>query len=47
MTRETTPTIEAEREVENEERGIFEDYIEQPVPFPTNVEETIAPPVRT
>ena len=27
--------------------GVFEDYIEQPVLFPTTVEETVAPPVRT
>ena len=45
--RETVHTEEAEREVENEEREIFEDYTEQPVLFPTTVEETVAPLVRT
>ena len=39
--------VEAEREVENEERGIFEDCTEQPVLFPTTAEETTASPVRT
>ena len=45
--RETIPIIEVEREFENEERGVFEDYIEQPVFFPTTVEEIPAPPVST
>ena len=45
--RETVHTVEAEREVENEEKGIFEDYTEQPVLFSTTVEETVAPFVKT
>ena len=44
---EKVPTIEAEKEVENEERGIFEDYTEQLVLFPTTIEETTTPLVRT
>ena len=45
--KETIPTVEAEREDENEEMGNFEDYTKQPVLFPTIVEETAPPPVRT
>ena len=39
--------MEAEGEFENEEMGVFEDYTEKPVLFPTIVEETAAPLVRT
>ena len=45
--KETISTVEAEGEFENEERGIFKDYTEQPVLFPTSVEETTAPPIIT
>ena len=45
--RKTVPTVEDEREFEIEERGIFEDYTEQPVLFPTTAKETTAPPVKT
>ena len=39
--------VEAEREFENEEMGVFEDYTEQPVLFPTTTEEKAALLVRT
>ena len=45
--REIIPTVEAKGEFENEERGIFEDYTEQPMLFATTIEETIAPPIIT
>ena len=45
--RETVPTVEAEVECGNEDRGVFEDYIEQPVLFPTTAEETITPLIIT
>ena len=45
--RETVLTVEAEREFENEERGVFEDYTEQPVLFPTTIEQIATPPIRT
>ena len=43
--REIVNTVKAEREVENKERGVFEDYIEQPVLFPNTTEETTTPHV--
>ena len=43
--RETILTLEVEGEFENEERGVFEDYTEKPVLFPTTSEETTTPPV--
>ena len=44
---EIIPTVEADREFENEERGVFKDYTEQLVLFPATVEEITAPPIRT
>ena len=45
--RETVHVEEAEGEFGNEEMGVFEDYTNQPMLFPTTVEEAIALPVRT
>ena len=41
--RETIPTMEAKEEFENEERGGFEDYPEQPMLSPTTKEAASAP----
>ena len=45
--KEIVPTLEGEVRFENEERGDFEDYTEKLVLFPTTIEETTTPPVRT
>ena len=45
QSRETVPTVEAEEEFENEERGGIKDYTEQPVLSPT-IEEAAPAPVR-
>ena len=45
--REIVPIVEDEREIENEERAIFEDNTVQLQDLPITVEETTTPPVIT
>ena len=39
--------MKAKEEFENEECQGFEDYSEQPMLYPTTVEETATPPIKT